>query len=300
MKSLMTASERKQYARADMTPKLKAALKTLPSVSQYVAAALAGSSKRGWYARACQAIEVKYGKDDITFTALLAALSPRVSLETNVANAIAVFDKWIEHDRPATKVGIVFAMREAIQGELLGAWIPNAVRALDGRAEVSGLSGPKVDSFLQNLVGNLYEVTNDGWMATFAGVSQNTFSGKRSSLGPGKSPGYMASTLRVRAAAKRLGWHPAEVQECIWSFVKTAYETASREGSTVEQLLKDGALDAAQIGSTPDVHSLFAFESAKAINTAAPEQNTKHLLQVARRLDARLADARNRGDEPNF
>lgn len=299
MKSLMTASERKQYARADMTPKLRVALKTLPPVSQYVAAALAGSSKRGWYNRARQAIRTKYGAQDILFTGLLAALSPRVSLETNVANAIAVFDKWIEHGRPATKVGIVFAMREAVQGELLGAWIPNAVRALQG--DPGNLSGPKVFSFFYNLLGNLYEVTNDGWMATFAGVSQNTFSGKRSSLGPGKSPGYMASTLRVRAAAKRLGWHPAEVQECIWSFVKTAYETASREGATVEQLLCDSALTPAQIGATPDIHSLFAAVAAKptALQIGIVGIN-QDLLRVARRLDARLADARNRGDEPNF
>lgn len=300
MKQFMTESERKQYARADMMPKLQAALKTLPPTSQYIAAALAGSSKRGWYARACQAIEAKYGADDVTFTYLLAALSPRVSLETNVANAIKVFDQWVAYERPKTKAGIVFTLRTAIEGELMGAWIPNAVRALDGRAEISGLSGPKVDSFARNLLGDLYEVANDGWMATFAGVSQNTFSGKRSGLGPGKSPGYMASTIRVRQAAKLLGWQPAEVQECIWSFTKTAYETASAHGTTVVQLLKDNRLTTAQIGATPDIHSLFAHVEAQATNSATMSGDLKYLLPVARRLDKRLEEARNRGDEPNF
>lgn len=292
----LNGEENAQLNTARKRAQFETAYKSLPPVSEFVAAALAGSAKRGWYVNARRAIEEKYGMDAPRFTALLAALSPRVSLQTNVKNAVAVFDMWNERGRPLAKAAIVWnVLRVAIEGELLGAWIPNAITSLSVDSAI--LSGPKVDSFQRNLRGDLSAVTCDAWMATFAGIDQMKLKGWATLKGYSKSIPYLALSARVRAAAKLLGWCPAEVQECIWTFTKTAWETASKEGSSVKAVL--GTLTDAIIGATPDIHTLFA-SAGISLGIASAVPNQRMLLRIAKRLDAKLAAARDTGDEPNF
>ena len=274
------------------------AYQALPPVSEFVAAALAGGAKRGWYANARYAIETRYVADARRFTALLASLSPRVSLEVNVKNTIAALKLWKARGRPLTKNAIMWdVLRPAIAGELLGAWIPNAVTSLS--VDSVTLSGPKVASFYANLTGDLSAVTCDAWMATFAGIDQMTLKGGATSKGYSKSIPYLALSARVRAAAKVLGWYPAEVQECIWAFTKTAWETASSGGTTVYALVKTNALSAAVIGATPDIHTLLAADKMS-LDVAAIGPRTPALLRAAKRIDAKLQAARESNQEPNF
>jgi hypothetical protein len=113
--------------------------------------------------------------------------------------------------RPVTKAKIKQALKK-------GGWDfvsrkNNTLRALQqSRGEFADLSGFKVNSFTQNLLGNLEEVTNDAWMVAFGDIDQSVFKGPA---------GYFAMNAKVRSVANRLGWKPAEVQETIWSFVKT-------------------------------------------------------------------------------
>ena len=273
------------------------AYRALPPVSEFVAAALAGGAKRGWYVNARYAIETRYGADAPRFTALLASLSPRVSLEVNVKNTIAAFELWKARGRPKTKSSILwYVLRPAI-GELLGAWAPNAVTSLC--VDSATLSGPKVASFYANLTGDLSAVTCDAWMAAFAGIDQRTLQGWATTKGYSKSIPYLAVSARVRAAAKVLGWHPAEIQECIWAFTKTAYETASAQGTTARALVSAGSITGAIIGATPDIHTLFAAACADAALPAAKPKSGA-LRKIARRLDAKLAAAREANEEPNF
>jgi len=294
-------TERAQLKGAQSRERFKQAYAALPSTSEFIAAALAGAAKRGWYVNARRAIESQYGADAPRFTALLAALSPRVSLQTNIKNAIAVFEQWNKRGRPNTKAGIVWnVLHVAIDGELLGAWIPNAVTSLSVDSAV--LSGPKVDSFQKNLRGDLSAVTCDAWMCTFAGTDQMKLKGWKTAKGYSKSIPYLALSARVRAAAALLGWAPAEVQECIWAFTKTAYETASSGGPsvTVESLVRHNALTDVIIGATPDVHTLLSVASAARINSDTLRGDTRYLLRIAKRLDAKLAAARESNEEPNF
>jgi hypothetical protein len=294
----LTETENNQIKSASARARFDLAYRALPPTSEFIAAALAGAAKRGWYVNARRAIESQYGADAPRFTALLAALSPRVSLQTNVKNAIAVFEQWDNRGRPSTKAGIVWnVLRVAIDGELLGAWIPNAVTSLSVDSAV--LSGPKVDSFQKNLRGDLSAVTCDAWMCTFAGTDQMRMKGWKTAKGYSKSIPYLALSARVRAAAKLLGWQPAEVQECIWAFTKTAYETASAQGTTVRALVQAGAITDAIIGATPDIHTLFAcVGTSLGIASAVPKSGA--LLRIAKRLDAKLAAARDANEEPNF
>jgi hypothetical protein len=120
---------------------------------------------------------------------------------------------------------------------VLDAWVNNAVRALtaDDPHNIK-LSGPKVHSFYNNLTDNVHEVTNDAWMSAFAKIDPAKLGGGLTKTGPGKSPTYLALSAKVRDAARMIShltgetWTPAEVQETVWSWAKTAYEHAEEKG----------------------------------------------------------------------
>lgn len=246
-------------------------LSVLPSKQEFAAAAIGGQAKRGWYEGSTQAIVNVFGPDAPRFAALLSATSPQTSVESNLFNALQVWKNWTAAGRPTDEASIIRVMGQSVQGNkgedsVLDAWKNNTVAALtseDPSALI--LSGPKVDSFMKNLQGNVNEVTNDAWMAAFALVDQKMFSGSLTKTDAGKGPGYLAMNARVRETADYLTkltgetWTPAEVQETIWSWAKTLYETAGSAGETrsAVQLIRDSAITDELIASTPDFRTLF-------------------------------------------
>ena len=141
-----------------------------------------------WYQDSAQALSNIFGPDTDRFASLLAALSPQVDVATNLSNALKTWNEWDESGRPTDKdtVSNIVANNitsEAKKGEkvALGAWTGNAWRALsaDNPQEIK-LSGPKVNSFAQNLRNNLNEVTNDRWMKYYAtGTRDQAFQARR-------------------------------------------------------------------------------------------------------------------------
>jgi len=267
----LTPEEQAKF-RSDTAVKFVNILKGLPSKEEFGAAAVAGKAKKGWYEGSTQAIIQVFGPDSQRFAALLSATSPQTSVESNLFNALQVWKNWTAAGRPTDRESIVRVMGESVQGNkgeesVLDAWINNSVRALSAEdPSTVVLSGPKVNSFMLNLQGNVNEVTNDAWMAAFTYVDQNLFSGGLTKGGdPGKGPGYIAMNARVRETADYLTkltgekWTPAEVQETIWSWAKTLYETASAKGETrsAVQLIQDNAITDELIAATPDFRTLF-------------------------------------------
>ena len=246
-------------------------LTALPSKQEFGAAAIGGRAKKGWYEGSTQAIVNVFGPDANRFAALLSATSPQTSVESNLYNALQIWKNWTAAGRPTERDAIIKVMGESVQGgkgeeSVLDAWKNNSVAALT--AEDPGkliLSGPKVNSFMLNLQGNVEEVTNDAWMASFSLVDQRIFGGSLTKTDPGKGPGYLAMNARVRETATYLTkltgetWTPAEVQETIWSWAKTLYETAGAAGETrsAVQLVRDNAITDELISSTPDFRTLF-------------------------------------------
>ncbi|MEK9896636.1 MAG: hypothetical protein VW518_09485, partial [Burkholderiaceae bacterium] len=73
--------------------------KQLPSAKELADVATAGGAKRGWYQESFNAIQnifenPKFPDDPERFTALLAALSPQTSVESNLKNALATWGNW--------------------------------------------------------------------------------------------------------------------------------------------------------------------------------------------------------------
>jgi hypothetical protein len=242
---------------------------TLPDAEEMAAVALAGRAKRGWYENSANAILDVFGAADAPrFAGLLAALSPQTSVEINLYHALKIWAAWDEAGRPTDRRAIVELMGKNVMGgkgvgSVLNAWINNSVTALQAEdpAKIK-LSGPKVDSFMNNLLGVVDEVTNDAWMANYAAVDQVLFR----KTGQNKGPGYKAMNAVVRTAAdiltKKTGesWSPAEVQETVWSFAKTLYEKRDQAGEnrTMQQLLAAGGVTHDDIANTPDFAVLFS------------------------------------------
>lgn len=269
LKSL-TVPERAKLRR-DVAQRLVDLFDQLPSSKEMAAIAWSGKAARGWYADSALAIRHVFGPDANRFTALLAATSPQNSVQMNLQNAANIWAGWIKAGRPTGRDEIIKIMGDNVVGNkltdsVLDAWINNSVRALSTPdPEKLVISGPKVNSFMQNLRGNVEEVTNDAWMAAFGAVDQKIFAGKLTKGGnPGKGAGYLAMSARVRDAAATLTkltgekWTPAEVQETIWSWSKTLYELQEdREGGYgAREIIDEGALRDELIAATPEFSSL--------------------------------------------
>ena len=266
----LTAQEKAKLS-DKVAAKVVAQLETLPSAKEMAAVAAAGQAKRGWYKQSADTIAAVFGPEAPQFAGLLAALSPQISVEGNLKNALNVWKAWVEAGRPTEAYAIRGVVTRALRdtyGAPLDAWMNNSVRALQG---TEMLSGPKVDSFMKNLLGNVEEVTNDAWMANYALVDQKIFAGQVRLNAAGekvgqKGPGYLAMNARVRETAKALTkltgetWTPAEVQETIWSWAKTLTELADSAGEirNARELVQDKAITDELIASTPDFGTLFA------------------------------------------
>ena len=102
-------------------------------------------------------------------------------------------------------------------------------------------------------------------MAAFSKTDPAKLAGGLTKTGPGKSPTYLALSGKVREAARMIShltgetWTPAEVQETVWSWAKTAYEHAEERGDrSIPDLVKNGDITDELIRSTPDFHQLFS------------------------------------------
>ncbi len=282
--------EEQARVRATNAQKLVDMVEKLPSAEEMAAVAFSGRAKRGWYRRSAQALVDIFGIEDAPrFSALLAALSPQTSVETNTKNALNIWAAWKRAGRPTDAKGVKRAISAGLMGgKVLPAWVNNSVEALTNPdVNAIRLSGPKVSSFMLNLNDVTHEVTNDAWMTNYAGVSETFVQGQSRKLKNDpygrktfaeKSLGYIAMSSVVRRAAEVASdmtgekWTPSEIQETVWSWAKTLYETAySRQdqkfsaetankrlnGVTAEQVLAAGGLTAEDISSTPDFATLF-------------------------------------------
>lgn len=219
-------------------------LTKLPSVQELTDIAKLGEGARKWYQRSQEAIQHmaavaphyfdKEG-DVERFTGLLASSSPRQAVAMNVREALEAWKNYVDAGRPEGK-----ALEKLLTKTFTnaGGKVPNAMKALSGQPlwpDLTKNRAFKVPSFDANLKGVLDKVTNDGWMALFHGLDPRDLSNPEN---------YHPLSVITRAAAKELGWQPAEAQAAIWSFVKTFVE---KGGETSPHNVKHFSEDMADI-----------------------------------------------------
>lgn len=237
--------------RRDTAQKLVDLYKELPADEDFETASKAGSIKRGWYQRAADTLRFIFGDDTERFVSLLAATSPRQTVQENMRMAMNIWADWQDAGRPLHEADLKPLIQKHAE---MHSRVPNSIRALQGYENAeppksadtldpkAQLSGPKVDSFRRNLLGDLSASTNDAWMAMFSNIDQSKFSTKS---------GYLAMNAKIRKTAAKLDLHPAEVQETIWSFFKTLREATSVDRGAKEALR---SLSDSDILNTPEFH----------------------------------------------
>jgi hypothetical protein len=265
----MTGQEvQKVITNEESVKEISKLLDILPSSKEMASMAKAGAPKQGWYRASTQAIIDVFGADDAPrFASLLAALSPQTSVEMNLLNTLNTWKNWTAAGRPTDARAIKEIMGRSVSGtkgeeSVLEAWQNNAIRSLSANdpAKVT-LSGPKVDSFYRNLADDVYKVTNDAWMANALGVNQNLFSGSPTALqiargDPGLTPGYIATSARLRQGAQQANMFPSEGQETMWSLAMPLMEGQTSMGMRAREILDKGLLTPELIRGTPDFSTL--------------------------------------------
>lgn len=215
-------------------------LMDMPKVQDFADIALQGEGGRKWYQRSTQAFDAltkalpEYFKegDKGKFTDLLAAGSPQQTVKMNLQEALKVWTKYVDQDRPTGK-----PLEKMLRQEftLPGAKTPNAIKALAGEdlwPDISKNSNFKVPSFAANLKGWLNHVTSDGWQGLFAGIDAKDLS---------RATSYHPLAVATRAAAEALGWEPAEAQAAIWAFTKAFTEHGETDPEAIKQYSQDFA-----------------------------------------------------------
>ena len=253
------------------------------------AAAKGGEVKRGWYSNSRAAIDDIYKEDAEQFTALLAALSPRTSVESDALNSVTFFENWVAAGKPRQDAALQSLLTASVQKSatgsgVLNAWRPNVTRAM--QEDMGALSGPKVEQFRRNLTvtpemtpwgplapGDAY--TADAWAAGAHQFEQSLLGG-RDQLKSLATPEVLkfgdadttAAYLRATADARRAGWEmskvtgdkipwsASELQEAKWSYFKSLYELSAELKTSAVDVVKRGLLTSERIAGTPDLTML--------------------------------------------
>lgn len=258
MGQFLTAEEL-HGVRRDVKERILKMYEQVPPDAEWEEMAELGMSKKGWYEDAARWLAGMFGPDTARFVALLAAKSPQNPVEKNLISTFVMWNAWVEEGKPTEVV-----IRKDADGKDIkwmpfwdkldpeaqasfGAYINNSVEALTN-PDVSKikLDGYKVESFRRNLMGEKDQVTNDIWMAYFAGVDQRKWFSTRA--------GYLAMTARCRKIAKKMGLTPEQVQETIWSSAKALSDMMDPEkgNMTPEEAARRAALDEHDVRNTVD------------------------------------------------
>ncbi len=248
-------------------------METFPAAREMATVAQAGLAKKGWYRQSAQALYDVFKNADGS-PQLNKAGNQKYGLRNiseqearEVIKKAGGGDSTFDIGRMQIEI-----MGDAVQGEkgaesVLDAWVSNSIRAInvpDDEMDKLVLSGPKVDSFMRNLVNNTVEVTNDTWMANYLGVEQNVFGGSLNParIDPGKGPGYLAANALTRNASRilsdRIGENvtPEMIQEMVWSWSKAVFEQSRAVGMSPREFIQKGRLTDAMINDVPDFSSL--------------------------------------------
>lgn len=266
---------------------------------------------RFWYKGASEAFYKLFGKDTLRFAALTAAFSPKTQVKPNILATLMLWNEWNKAGRPTDQAAIVKLISKIKKGITLNingkevlvkvstpskTFKNNAIKALtstDQQLIESALSGPKVDSFMHNIlaylegaeVGDLVvitpeiaekfkqDVTNDTWMAKLTGIKSERIKGRKYANtkyaeATGKDAGYLVLNATTRAAIEKVreltgvDWLPPEGQAVGWGFVQHTFNklaiAAKKSNTTLVEMAKTGKVTDEFINKVVSFYSLMA------------------------------------------
>jgi len=199
-----------------------------PKPENFADTILAGSSGKGWYDISGEGIAESFGDDAPRFTALLAAQSPNKSVKDNLKYALETWARWNEAGRPAE---LTRESARSLIASPLPADFDNSILALNAdagellRGELK-LSGPKVDPFNLDLMGNVNRIVQDTHQARGYGVAQSRIGNVGVNL-----PMNAMVRNAARIAGRRVGVDltSANAQEMGWGWIRGLTNAAGDE-----------------------------------------------------------------------
>jgi hypothetical protein len=184
-------------------------LEKLPPGRALASMAVAGESARHWYRNSSLALSQMFGAEAPRFTSMLAAMSPRTSVEQDFTGALLFWEKWNGAQRPSDPEVIREMLEDVIKGRTVGGEkagiMPstaanNVTRSamFDDIARVLGsedpvieyLSGNKVNAFYNNLLQDLDKVTVDTWSSRYLGIGNLSGNDRKLKLDQLATPEY--------------------------------------------------------------------------------------------------------------
>jgi hypothetical protein len=188
---LKTWNDGKQYYKEQVS---KLSTK-LPSTGRLLEIYAAGQDTADWYTDARAELWGMFGTDADVVARLIAAFSPRTTVNRNIALALEAYAQW--------KSGEDIAPRGSMATHM-----SNMQRALNGEQ----LSGSKVQRFLANILGDKTPATIDMWMMEVFGLNRVEGADERA---PTINQYRMAEEW-TRQLANQAGVSPSEMQAALW------------------------------------------------------------------------------------
>jgi hypothetical protein len=231
-----------------------------------------GYNARDWYGLSRAAI-AQFGPEAPKFTALLAATSPNMPIERNLQVALEVWKRT--GGRPVTAEQASRMLREIGAGTAQASMVPNVVRVLGmsagdiAKADISRpgfLSGPKVDPFHANLMGETQRVTLDTHMARAAGTAPGGIGTLFRNRGVAAS--VRAGTAEFNRLSGLPAISPAQAQAAIWEPVRTMTPLASRGQTVIPEAVR--STQAADMGALLAQPRLRALAEEAGLPATAP------------------------------
>lgn len=165
---------------------------------------------KNWYKKTRSLLMKKYKKDYKLFSGLLASTSPRFQVKRNYNISLLIYNDYIANPSQFLKYAIGNKARFLKKYKLLNAHYNNIIRTLSHNFTSSKkliLSGNKVNSFYNNIIGKYHYVTIDIWMIRYFKIYD------KSQLNLSE---YKYYTRIIRKLALKLKMLPCELQAVLW------------------------------------------------------------------------------------
>jgi hypothetical protein len=160
-----------------------------------------------WYKDSHAKLKTKYGADIQLIAGLIASCSPQTPLHRNLLVAESIYTDF----KASPEAFLKLLKNKTKFYRKYGLFKPhyNNIKKVVFCQYFPGLklSGNKVNSFYQNLIGNYNAVTIDSWMCQYFKIENNHI----------PKAIYEKLAEVIRASAKKLELFPAELQAIIWT-----------------------------------------------------------------------------------
>lgn len=202
-------------SQAILKKQIQAIGRNLPTTEELLKLYEGGKDSADWYAGAMEELRLHFGDDAEIVAGLIAATSPQTRVAQNIRLALQAYAQW--------KTGEEITLRG------LETSAENARRVTRGEE----MSGPKINNFYRNILGDPESVTVDVWMMRLMGLSRPGVKDVPSMVQ------YRMVEEWVSELAQEAGVSPRDMQAALWVGYKLLNPIIGEKQADVTKPLRD-------------------------------------------------------------